>query len=54
MNTNFEFYGNWDELLGNNDKAPVSVSQGGGQYTSVGNIKGGLVPPGRSARASIG
>ncbi|MET7798520.1 alpha/beta hydrolase [Streptomyces decoyicus] len=45
VNTNFEFYGNWDELLGNNDKAPVSVSQGGGQYASVGNIKGGLVQP---------
>lgn len=30
VNTNFEFYGNWDELLGNNDKAPVSVSEGAG------------------------
>lgn len=45
VNTNFEFYGNWDELLGNNDKAPVSVSQGGGQYASVGNMKGGLIQP---------
>lgn len=46
VNTNFEFYGNWDELLGNNEKAPpVAVSQGGGQYASVGNMKGGLIQP---------
>jgi enterochelin esterase-like enzyme len=44
VNASFEFYGSWDELLGNNDKAPVSVSQGGeGQYASVGNAKGELV-----------
>ncbi|AIA04602.1 alpha/beta hydrolase [Streptomyces noursei] len=45
VNTNFEFYGNWDELLGNNDQAPASVSQGDGQYATVGNIKGGLIQP---------
>ncbi|MGA5268134.1 alpha/beta hydrolase [Streptomyces lydicamycinicus] len=45
VNTNYEFYGNWDELLGNTDEAPASLSQGGGQYASVGNLKGGLVQP---------
>ncbi|WP_043265144.1 alpha/beta hydrolase-fold protein [Streptomyces sp. CT34] len=45
VNANFEFYGNWDELLGNNDQAPASVSQGDGQYATVGNMKGGLVQP---------
>ncbi|GAB7032368.1 alpha/beta hydrolase-fold protein [Streptomyces sp. NPDC021749] len=46
VNANFEFYGNWDELLGNNEQAPpVAVSQGGGQYASVGNMKGGLIQP---------
>ncbi|MFG2224607.1 alpha/beta hydrolase [Streptomyces sp. NPDC048644] len=45
VNNSFEFYGSWDDLLGNNDKAPVAVSQGGGQYTSVGDVKGGLVQP---------
>ncbi|MFJ9409163.1 alpha/beta hydrolase [Streptomyces sp. NPDC101393] len=43
VNSSFEFYGTWDELLGNNEEAPVSVSQGGGNYADVGNIKGGLV-----------
>ncbi|ANZ17625.1 alpha/beta hydrolase-fold protein [Streptomyces noursei] len=45
VNANFEFYGNWDELLGNNEQAPASVSQGDGQYATVGNIKGGLIQP---------
>ncbi|GAU66568.1 hypothetical protein SSP35_03_02160 [Streptomyces sp. NBRC 110611] len=45
VNANFEFYGSWDELLGNNDEAPVSVNQGGGQYASVGDAKNGLVQP---------
>ncbi|UNO41082.1 alpha/beta hydrolase-fold protein [Streptomyces sp. MST-110588] len=47
VNNNFEFYGTWDELLGNNEKAPVAVSEGGGgQYADVGSIKGGgLVQP---------
>ncbi|MCK7623824.1 esterase family protein [Streptomyces sp. RS10V-4] len=45
VNANFEFYGNWDELLGNNEQAPASVSQGGGQYATVGNLKGGLIQP---------
>ncbi|MFI9050445.1 alpha/beta hydrolase [Streptomyces sp. NPDC053427] len=45
VNSSFEFYGSWDELLGNNEQAPVSVSQNGGKYASIGNIKGGLVQP---------
>ncbi|TJZ50096.1 esterase [Streptomyces piniterrae] len=45
VNSSFEFYGTWDELLGNNEEAPASVSQGGGAYAAVGNMKGGLVQP---------
>ncbi|KIZ19480.1 alpha/beta hydrolase [Streptomyces natalensis] len=45
VNSSFEFYGSWDELLGNNEEAPASVSQNGGTYASVGNIKGGLIQP---------
>ncbi|MEV0370369.1 alpha/beta hydrolase-fold protein [Streptomyces sp. NPDC050636] len=45
VNSSFEFYGNWDELLGNNEEAPASVSQGGGAYAAVGNMNGGLVQP---------
>ena len=45
VNSSFQFYGSWDELLGNNEKAPVSVNAGDGQYASVGSLKGGLVQP---------
>ncbi|TSB18078.1 alpha/beta hydrolase [Streptomyces benahoarensis] len=45
VNNSFEFYGSWDDLLGNEDKAPVAVSDNGGQYASVGTTKGALVQP---------
>ncbi|UQA94371.1 alpha/beta hydrolase [Streptomyces halobius] len=45
VNSHFEFVGTWDQLLGNNDKGPVSVNEGGGGYAAVGDMKGGLVQP---------
>ncbi|GAA3188410.1 MULTISPECIES: alpha/beta hydrolase [Streptomyces] len=45
VNNSFEFYGSWDDLLGNEDKAPVAVSDNGGQYASVGTAKGALIQP---------
>ncbi|MFG2518164.1 alpha/beta hydrolase [Streptomyces sp. NPDC048527] len=47
VNTNFDFYGSWDELLGHVDKAPAEVTALGrsGFYTTVGAVRGGLVQP---------
>ncbi|MGW1840712.1 alpha/beta hydrolase [Streptomyces sp. BBFR2] len=45
VNNSFEFYGSWDDLLGNEDKAPVAVSDNGGQYASIGTTKGALIQP---------
>lgn len=47
VNTNFDFYGSWDELLGHVDKAPAEVTAlgHGGIYTTVGAVRGGLVQP---------
>ncbi|MFE5028687.1 alpha/beta hydrolase [Streptomyces sp. NPDC056656] len=47
VNTNFEFYGSWGELLGHVDKAPAEVTTlgHGGIYTTVGAVRGGLVQP---------
>ncbi|MGW6141358.1 alpha/beta hydrolase [Streptomyces sp. NPDC055144] len=47
VNTNFEFYGSWDELLGHVDKAPAEVTALGrsGVYSTVGAVRGGLVQP---------
>ncbi|MFE6150958.1 alpha/beta hydrolase [Streptomyces sp. NPDC057889] len=47
VNTNFEFYGSWDELIGHVDKAPAEVTALGrsGVYSTVGAVRGGLVQP---------
>ncbi|MFJ6571791.1 alpha/beta hydrolase [Streptomyces sp. NPDC091292] len=47
INTNFEFYGSWNELLGHVDKAPAQVTNLGakGPYSTVGAVSGGLVQP---------
>ncbi|MFF1735312.1 alpha/beta hydrolase [Streptomyces sp. NPDC058247] len=47
VNTSFDFYGSWDELLGHVDKAPAEVTAlgHGGIYTTVGALRGGLVEP---------
>jgi hypothetical protein len=47
VNTNFDFYGSWDELLGHVDKAPAEVTALGrsGVYSTVGAVRGGLVQP---------
>jgi hypothetical protein len=47
VNTDFEFYGSWDELLGHVDKAPAEVTALGrsGVYSTVGAVRGGLVQP---------
>ncbi|MGW6360865.1 alpha/beta hydrolase [Streptomyces sp. NPDC055092] len=47
VNTNFDFYGSWDELLGHVDQAPAEVTALGrsGVYSTVGAVRGGLVQP---------
>ncbi|KOT91344.1 esterase [Streptomyces sp. NRRL F-5755] len=47
VNSSFEFYSSWDELLGNTDDAPVAVGKGGSgpQYADAGSLQGGLVQP---------
>ncbi|WP_326714410.1 esterase family protein [Streptomyces sp. NBC_01474] len=47
VNTNFEFYGSWDELIGHVDKAPAEVTalSRSGVYSTVGAVRGGLVQP---------
>lgn len=47
VNTNFDFYGSWDELLGHVDKAPAEVTALGlsGVHSTVGAVPGGLVQP---------
>ncbi|MFE6804052.1 hypothetical protein ACFVEN_20490 [Streptomyces sp. NPDC057681] len=47
VNTNFDFYGSWDELLGHVDKAPAEVTALGpsGVHSTVGAVRGGLVQP---------
>ncbi|MFH8344773.1 alpha/beta hydrolase [Streptomyces sp. NPDC018045] len=46
VNSSFEFYSSWDELLGNTDEAPVAVNKGGGpRYADAGSLRGGLVQP---------
>ncbi|MFD7776569.1 alpha/beta hydrolase [Streptomyces sp. NPDC059753] len=47
VNTNFDFYGSWDELLGHVDKAPAEVTALGrsGVHSTVGTVRGGLVQP---------
>ncbi|MFI9025587.1 alpha/beta hydrolase [Streptomyces sp. NPDC053560] len=42
VNSAFEFYGSWDELLGRNEKAPDPVIQHGGRDVVAG-VRGGLV-----------
>ncbi|WKX74258.1 esterase family protein [Streptomyces sp. XD-27] len=45
VNANFQFYGTWDELLGNDDTAPAALSKWGegGDDGSPGDPSGGLV-----------
>ncbi|MFC9676987.1 alpha/beta hydrolase [Streptomyces sp. NPDC056949] len=47
VNTNFDFYGSWGELLGHVDKAPAEVTALGrsGVRSTVGAVRGGLVQP---------
>ncbi|GCD44565.1 alpha/beta hydrolase [Streptomyces paromomycinus] len=46
VNSSFEFYSSWDELLGNTDDGPVAVSGGGGpRYADARSLRGGLVQP---------
>ncbi|RFC76888.1 alpha/beta hydrolase-fold protein [Streptomyces sp. AcE210] len=47
VNTNFDFYGSWDELLGQVDTAPAEVTALGrsGVHSTVGAVRGGLVQP---------
>ncbi|MFE7161143.1 hypothetical protein [Streptomyces sp. NPDC057636] len=47
VNTNFDFYGSWDELLGHVDKAPAEVTALGpsGVHSTEGAVRGGLVQP---------
>ncbi|MFF2476041.1 alpha/beta hydrolase [Streptomyces sp. NPDC058066] len=47
VNTNFDFYGSWGELLGHVDKAPAEVTALGrsGVHSAVGAVRGGLVQP---------
>ncbi|MEV6702021.1 alpha/beta hydrolase-fold protein [Streptomyces sp. NPDC051453] len=47
VNTNFDFYGSWGELLGHVDKAPAEVTALGrsGVHSTVGAVRGGLVQP---------
>jgi enterochelin esterase-like enzyme len=47
VNSSFEFYGTWNELLGKYDKTPVNVTHLGksGPYATVGATKGGLIQP---------
>ncbi|MEV5593293.1 alpha/beta hydrolase-fold protein [Streptomyces sp. NPDC052496] len=46
VNSSFEFYSSWDELLGNTDDAPVAVNKGGGpRYADARSLRGGLVQP---------
>ncbi|WFB11742.1 esterase [Streptomyces sp. LX-29] len=47
VNTNFQFYGTWDELLGNDDGAPAALEKwGAGDGTGPGgDLKGALVQP---------
>ncbi|WP_223731602.1 alpha/beta hydrolase [Streptomyces purpurogeneiscleroticus] len=42
VNSAFEFYGSWDELLGRNEQAPVSVIRHDGRDVAAG-VRGGLV-----------
>ncbi|MEU6660185.1 alpha/beta hydrolase-fold protein [Streptomyces sp. NPDC046821] len=46
VNTQFDFYGSWSELLGNVDKAPAQVTAlGQSGVSTVGSTQGGLVQP---------
>ncbi|OKI00213.1 esterase [Streptomyces sp. CB02923] len=46
VNSSFEFYSSWDELLGRTEKAPVAVNEGGkARYADAGSLRGGLVQP---------
>lgn len=46
VNSSFEFYSSWDELLGRTEQAPVAVNEGGGaRYADAGSLRGGLVQP---------
>ncbi|MFE6957976.1 hypothetical protein [Streptomyces sp. NPDC057696] len=47
VNTNFDFYGPWYELLGHVDKAPAEVTALGpsGVHSTEGAVRGGLVQP---------
>ncbi|RVU22343.1 esterase [Streptomyces antnestii] len=47
VNTQFDFYGSWGELLGHVDKAPATVTALGksGVYSTVGAVQGRLVQP---------
>lgn len=46
VNSSFEFYSSWDELLGTADDGPVAVSGGGGpRYADARSLRGGLVQP---------
>ncbi|MFI2236625.1 alpha/beta hydrolase [Streptomyces chrestomyceticus] len=46
VNSSFEFYSSWDELLGNTEDGPVAVSGGGGpRYADARSLRGGLVQP---------
>ncbi|MGI5472793.1 alpha/beta hydrolase [Streptomyces sp. CA-132043] len=42
VNSAFEFYGSWDELLGRNEKAPAPAIRHGGRDVAAG-VRGGLV-----------
>lgn len=49
LNADYQFYGSWNELLGNNQTAPVGLSntsnQNGGAST-ISSVRGALVQPG--------
>ncbi|MFC5719649.1 alpha/beta hydrolase [Streptomyces gamaensis] len=47
VNSSFQFFGTWNQLLGKYDKSPVNVTQmgDGGAYAAVDAAKGGPVQP---------
>ncbi|MEF3119215.1 alpha/beta hydrolase [Streptomyces chrestomyceticus] len=45
VNSSFEFYSSWDELLGHTEDGPVAVSGGGPRYADTRSLRGGLVQP---------
>ncbi|MGW1029405.1 alpha/beta hydrolase [Streptomyces sp. NPDC002577] len=47
VNTDFEFYGSWDELLGNVATAPAQVTglAASGRYSTINAVQGSLIQP---------